>query len=289
MDNFLTDISGIRPKVSQSKIAKIITDTTSGTTGAGKRVYYTENDLNKTVEVFMAGISEMNPKRTLIGFPDTGEWSLGRLIAEALKNLGAEPVMIEAGMTYREMTGVMAHRHTESFIGFPQTLLALQRITDGGFENGLISGDYCIKADYMCPVFPHYGSREMGLAGAISCRERNGMHMRRDVDIEIVDENGNALPDGTEGELVITTHLEAMPLERYKTGDFTYIMPGNCPCGDSSVRIGPVRRKSPMETMDDSMFADSELIDWRGDIRIYKKDLDSKSRPLYAAKRFISR
>ena len=288
MTDFITDISGIKPAVSQSRIAKIITGTTSGTTGPEKRVYYTERDLERTVEIFKRGISEMEPRRTLVAFPDTGEYSLGALIRRALSELGAESVLPKPGLSYHNIINIIKKEKTESFIGFPQHLLALQRITGGCFSAGLISGDYCINADYMCPVFPHYGSRELGLAGAISCSVRDGMHVRPDVQVYIIDEEGNPVPDSTEGELVISTpEMEAMPLLNYRTGDYTKIIPGLCPCGSDWVKIGPVRRRTRIETLDDGYFKDPELIDWRGEQRVTLSNLTENTRPLYSSKRYI--
>lgn len=285
-NSFTTDISGYKPRISMSCVAKIITDTTSGTTGREKRVYYTERDMERTVEIFVKGIAELKSRRTLIAFPDSGEYSLGGLIGEAVRRLGSTPVFFVPHMSYREMVRLAAREHPDAFIGFPQTLLALQRLTGGCFDAGLISGDYCIKADYMCPVFPHYGSREMGLAGAISCSARQGMHMRPDVKAEIIDENGLPVPDGTEGELVISTpEMEAMPLSRYRTGDYTYIIPNPCSCGSDWVRLGNVRRRTAAETLDDEAFRDPELIDRRGDRIITLKNIRENDAPLYSGKR----
>ncbi|MBR6839512.1 MAG: phenylacetate--CoA ligase family protein, partial [Oscillospiraceae bacterium] len=44
---------------SQAEIQRILSDATSGTTGAAKRVFYTEGDLEGTVELFMAGLGEL--------------------------------------------------------------------------------------------------------------------------------------------------------------------------------------------------------------------------------------
>lgn len=273
MTDFTTDISNYRPKVSQSKISKIITDVTSGTTGLEKRVYYTESDLEKTIEIFMKGLSEVVEKKCIVCFPNTGENSLGDLIARAIKNLNADVVEAGTGKTYEEL--ICLSDDCDSYVGFPQTLLALSRIKPGIFKKALISGDYCINVDYGMPVFPHYGSREIGLAGAISCKCRNGMHMRPDVEVEIVD-----------GELVLTTHLEAMPLNRYKTGDYTTIIKEKCACGSNWVRIGPVSRHNEIEKIDDEMFNKyPDLIDWRDDRLVFKDELDMK--PLFEGKRYI--
>ena len=43
---------------SQGEIQRIISEQTSGTTGAGKRVFYTEGDCEHTIELFMAGLGE---------------------------------------------------------------------------------------------------------------------------------------------------------------------------------------------------------------------------------------
>ena len=41
---------------SQGEIQRVLSDATSGTTGAAKRVFYTEGDCRHTVELFMAGL-----------------------------------------------------------------------------------------------------------------------------------------------------------------------------------------------------------------------------------------
>jgi phenylacetate-CoA ligase len=53
------------------------------------------------------------------------------------------------------------------------------------------------------------------------------------------------LPDGTLGELVITTLTkEGAPLIRYRTRDLTRIIPGTCKCGCSFPRIDRILGRS---------------------------------------------
>lgn len=69
---------------------------------------------------------------------------------------------------------------------------------------------------------------------ARSCRHERGLHIMHDfVYAEVVDPaTGEPLPGGEKGELVLThLHKEAAPLLRYRTGDLTYIVEDNCPCG----------------------------------------------------------
>ena len=78
------------------------------------------------------------------------------------------------------------------------------------------------------------------------CVEQNGGHAHPElIYLEIVDGTGKPLPDGTPGELVVSSlGIEGMPLVRYRTGDITFKVPGGCACGRNSFRIGPILGRS---------------------------------------------
>jgi phenylacetate-CoA ligase len=81
------------------------------------------------------------------------------------------------------------------------------------------------------PVFDEYGAWEL-LNVYYECR-CGGRHIAQDrVLVEIVGDDGDPVPNGTEG-WVVATHLRerAMPLVRYWLGDAGLIEPGRCPCG----------------------------------------------------------
>ena len=63
---------------------------------------------------------------------------------------------------------------------------------------------------------------------------------------EIIDpETGASLPEGAEGELVLTTlSKQAMPMIRYRTRDITALDPRACPCGRTLRRIRRIGRRS---------------------------------------------
>ncbi|MGQ9614993.1 MAG: phenylacetate--CoA ligase family protein [Spirochaetota bacterium] len=90
----------------------------------------------------------------------------------------------------------------------------------------------------------NYGLTEViGPGVSYECEEKNGLHISEDHFIpEIIDpESGKELPEGKEGELVITTITkEAFPLIRYRTGDRTMIQSSPCPCGRTFRRMGRV-------------------------------------------------
>ena len=265
---------------SQGEIQRVLSDATSGTTGTAKRVFYTEGDCRHTVELFMAGLGELvfPGSVTMICFPFSGPHGLGELIAEAIEGLGAKPLKLGAGLSYGEFGQVLREEQPDTFVGMPVQLLSLLRVCGrGSLKRALVSGDACpdavmYEAEKLLGsrLFPHYGSREMALGGAICCPAHAGMHLRENhVIAEIVDADGKPLPDGETGELVITTiGMEAMPLIRYRTGDHTRFLPGPCPCGsvvrrlDSLLRLGEAAQ---IAELDEKLFALPFVADYRAE------------------------
>ena len=274
----LSDYPGKFLLTSQSEVTRVISGATSGTTGPAKRVFYTANDTEHTVGFFAAGISEMLSagEKCLIAFPFTGPFGLGDLIAQAVERLGATPIKAGFGGVWGELTALVRETQSETYIGFPVTLLSLARIYGEDFpiKRALVSGDACPKGVMEelekalgSKLYPHYGSRECGLGGAVTCPAFAGMHLRENHIIpEIIDEQGNVLPDGEYGELVITTiGSDAMPLIRYRTGDYTRLLP-QCPCGGVTRRIDTVSRQEgiiSIEELDSKLFHIPELLDYR--------------------------
>jgi phenylacetate-CoA ligase len=97
-------------------------------------------------------------------------------------------------------------------------------------------------------AFDIYGLSEIiGPGVGCECRMHQGLHIFEDHFYpEIVDAaTGAPLPDGIEGELVLTTlSKQAMPMIRYRTRDITMLLPGRCECGRTLRRIGRIGRRS---------------------------------------------
>ena len=266
---------------SQAEVQRVLSDATSGTTGAAKRVFYTEGDCEHTVELFAAGLGELifPGSVTMVCFPFSGPHGLGELIAEAIGRLGARPLRLGVGLSYGDYAAVLEKERPDTFVGMPVQLLSLLRVCGrGSLRRALISGDACpdavikgCEAILQSRLFPHYGSREMALGGAICCSAHAGMHLRENhVIAEIVDEQGRPLPPGETGELVITTvGMEAMPLIRYRTGDYTRVIPGRCPCGSEVLRLDTVSRKETAElaALDETLFSLPFVSDYRAERR----------------------
>jgi len=97
-------------------------------------------------------------------------------------------------------------------------------------------------------AFDIYGLSEIvGPGVGIECDQQNGLHIFEDHFLmEIVNpDTGDPLPDGEEGELVLTTLSKmAMPMLRYRTHDITAIKTDPCPCGRTVRRIDRISRRS---------------------------------------------
>jgi phenylacetate-CoA ligase len=97
-------------------------------------------------------------------------------------------------------------------------------------------------------AFDIYGLSEIiGPGVAAECACQDGLHMFEDhFLVEIVDPKTlESVPDGQEGELVITTlSKQAMPAIRYRTRDITAIDTHPCDCGRTIRRIRRISRRS---------------------------------------------
>jgi phenylacetate-CoA ligase len=93
------------------------------------------------------------------------------------------------------------------------------------------------------------GMTETGGPGlGIDCLARAGLHVWEDhYYVEIVDPStGAVLPDGVEGELVVSTLTrEGLPLVRYRTHDLTRVVARTrCDCGRTMLRVDRLRGRT---------------------------------------------
>ncbi|MCP3776510.1 AMP-binding protein [Paenibacillus sp. MZ04-78.2] len=95
-------------------------------------------------------------------------------------------------------------------------------------------------------VIDVYGMQEIGEI-AYECSDYPGnYHIHEDsVYVEVIDENGNSLPDGHKGEFVITNLInKSMPFIRYRTGDYGIVSPVKCKCKRAARIINTIDGRS---------------------------------------------
>src|SRR2546428_6872630 len=93
------------------------------------------------------------------------------------------------------------------------------------------------------------GMRETGGPGlGIDCEARAGIHVWEDhYHVEVIDPaTGAVVPDGREGELVVSTLTrEGLPLVRYRTGDLTRVVSRErCGSGRTALRLDRLRGRT---------------------------------------------
>jgi phenylacetate-CoA ligase len=105
-----------------------------------------------------------------------------------------------------------------------------------------------IEANSNVKAYDIYGLSEIiGPGVAMECLCQNGLHIFEDHFYpEVIDaQTLQPLPDGQEGELVITTLSKwAMPMIRYRTRDITSLVVEACPCGRTIRRMRRIGRRS---------------------------------------------
>jgi phenylacetate-coenzyme A ligase PaaK-like adenylate-forming protein len=235
--------------VSQNEIERVVTLGSSGTTGQPKRVFFTRSDQELTIDFFQAGMSTFTEPgdRVQILLPVERPGSVGDLLATALQRIGATGIRHGLVRDVARALTVMAEEAVDVLVGGPTQVLALvrqgaaKRTHLPRLKSILLTMDHvpqaivrAVEDAWGCKVYNHYGTTEMGLGGGVECQARRGYHMREaDLYVEVVDpKTGGVVKEGNPGEVVFTTLTRrGMPLIRYRTGDLSCFIPGDCACG----------------------------------------------------------
>lgn len=242
--------------VPPQEIERIVTLRTSGTSSEPKRLHFTAEDLELTVDFFARGLpTVVEPGGTMaVMMPCKTPHGVGDLICRGLERIPVRPVRWGPLCSFAETAAMLRDEGVVSIVGLPIQMLALVRylaLTGARTQlrSVLLSADNIpdvlvreLEAGGL-HVYKHFGMTETGYGCAIDCDAHTGQHIREpDLLVEIVDPiTGLPKPDGQWGEIVITTLTRrGMPLIRYRTGDFSRILPGICPCGSALRRLDNV-------------------------------------------------
>ena len=234
----------------------------SGTTGKPIVVAYTQADLDVWSEVMVrsfvaCGLHRGDVIQNAYGY---GLFTGGLGAHYGAEALGATVIPISGGNTERQLMvmadfGVTALCCTPSYFlhlleSAKEMKIDFSRLRVGvfGAEPWSDSMRERIQEEGGIRAYDIYGLSEIiGPGGGVECREQRGLHIFEDHFYpEIIDpESGEVLPDGAEGELVLTTlSKQAMPMIRYRTRDVTALVSEPCACGRTLRRIRRIGRRS---------------------------------------------
>lgn len=228
----------------------------SGTTGTPIIIPYTRKDVADWAYMFKrcyetAGITNLDRIQVTPGY---GLWTAGIGFQTGAELLGAMVVPMGPGNTDKQIKMMMDMKSTVLCATSSYALLLAEEIAKRGvgdqiyLKKGVIGSERWgakmrkrIANELGVQLYDIYGLTEIyGPGIAMSCDYECGMHYWDDfVYFEIIDPHtGEIVPDGTVGELVITTlRKEGAPLIRYRTHDLTRFLPGECKCGLDFPRI----------------------------------------------------
>lgn len=248
--------------VPQSKIVRI--HASSGTTGKPTVVGYTQNDLDNWAEmiariVTAAGATNETIVQIAFGY---GMFTGALGLHYGLEKIGATVVPCSSGNSEKQLM-FMRDFKTNALVSTPSYALYLSELakesgypmSDYNLKLGLLGSEGCteemrnqIENNWGMFVTDNYGLSETGGPGLSGdCEYRCGMHINEDFYYcEIIDPNtGEVLPEGSEGELVITTLTkEGIPMLRYRTKDLTRITTEPCKCGRTTARMEKIKGRS---------------------------------------------
>ena len=243
--------------VPDKKIVRI--HSSSGTTGTPVIIPYTKKDVRDWAIMFKrcyatAGVTSLDRVHITPGY---GLWTAGIGFQAGAELLGAMTIPMGPGNTDKQIKMMMDLKSTVLCATSSYALLLAEEIEKRGvrdsihLKKGVIGSERWgekmrarIAAELGVELYDIYGLTEIyGPGIGINCVHQSAMHMWTDfMYYEIIDpKTGKLVPEGTTGELVITTlQKEGAPLIRYRTHDLTRAIPGVCPCGIEYPRIDAI-------------------------------------------------
>lgn len=236
----------------------------SGTTGKPIVVGYTRQDMENWTDccarvVAAAGVTDDDVCQISFGY---GMFTGGFGIHAGAERIGASIIPVSSGNSERQLM-FMQDFGTTVLVATPSYVLHLTEVMrelgirreDLKLRVGLFGGEghtpemrALIEQRLGIVDTQNYGLTEIcGPGVSYECLENCGMHINEDHFYpEIINpETGEVLPEGAEGELVLTTLTkEGIPMLRYRTKDITRLNREPCRCGRTNVRMDLVRGRS---------------------------------------------
>ena len=205
--------------------------------------------VEKTVDYLAEHLSKFLRKneRVLICFPYREKGGLSDLFEQAVRRCQAVPVVWEDLLWKTLLRQAFVNKVT-AIIGPPLILLGLmklkrhnetplfvRRVIVSGYPapewmvDGLVQG-------FDCEVGGCFGLEHSGIVAGFACGKSWGVHLWDDMyGVDIVDENGNSLAEGWQGEIVL--YPKQNPQLRLPIGDTAVLSTEACPCGSKSPRL----------------------------------------------------
>jgi phenylacetate-CoA ligase len=232
----------------------------SGTTGKSTLVAYSRRDMDVWADLVArflvaGGVRPGHVAQVAFGY---GLFTGGFGLHGGLERIGTAVVPAGGGNTRRQVT-LLDDLKVDVLICTPSYALNVAEVAGSVLGSaaalplslGHFGGEQWseamrgqIESALGIAAYNNYGLSEVlgpGVSG--ECAARTGMHIQEDHFLaEVIDpDTGRPVPDGQEGELVLTTLTrEGMPVLRYRTRDITSLDRSQCACGRWFARMARV-------------------------------------------------
>jgi phenylacetate-CoA ligase len=236
----------------------------SGTTGNPTLVGYTKDDIGLWSEVMARTLATAGavPRDILQNGYGYGLFTGGLGFHYGALEMGLKIIPTSSGQTKRQLK-IMEDFHPRILSCTPSYSLYMAEEArelgmdprESSWEIGIFGAEPWsvsmreeIEKTWNILAVDVFGLSEIiGPGVAQECKHKDGLHIFSDVFYpEIIDpETGKQVPDGQDGELVITTLTkQGIPLLRYRTRDIVSIDSKPCKCGRTSPRISKIKGRT---------------------------------------------
>ncbi len=184
----------------------------------------------------------------LICFLQHEKGNLSWLMEQAVLRCDASPIVWGPDRRWKTLLRLAFASKATTIIGAPLILLGLMKLKKANatplFIRKVIAAGYPstdwmidgIAKGFDCQVGGCYSIGMSGMVAGFACGHSWGVHIREaEYGIDIVDENGNVLPIGETGEILI--YPKAQPQLRYPTGERGKLQSARCECGSPAMRL----------------------------------------------------
>lgn len=181
------------------------------------------------------------------------------IFEEAVRRCNCIPMILGEDRRWKNILKTAFTYKCNAIIGTPMFVLSLAKLarymgTPLYTRNVVLAGYPCvdwmaegIQRELDCRVWGCFDPGAGSVVAGFSCEKSVGVHLRsEEYNVEIVDEAGNPVPDGTVGRMILSP--KAYPDICFDTGDRGFLNSQICPCGCNTPRIMAINAGEGIES-----------------------------------------
>ena len=245
----------IRDRIhARADAARCVRTSTSGSTGFPLSIYMSRGEALYRRLLLVSSWRRYGRLPFPLRVADVGSWVPGESGVEIKRRAGASVVRISIALPVERQIEILVRQRPHVVSGYPTSLgilaeelrvsplAASPRLVTARGEVLYQATRQTIESGFGCRVSDLYNCEEVGNIAWECPRDPEVLHVNADACIvEIVDAEGNPLPAGVEGAVLVTNLYNCtMPFIRYALHDRGILIPSGgerCDCGSRSPRM----------------------------------------------------